>query len=49
MDVFKEIPLRIAIASSAKKAEAVKGAVKGGLINILITNVECAKKLISDV
>ena len=48
MDVFRKIPLRIGIASGEKKVEAVKGAVNGGLINILITNVECAKKLISD-
>ena len=48
MEVFRKIPLRIGIASGEKKVEAIKGAVKGGLINILITNVECAKKLISD-
>ena len=46
MEVFRKIPLRICIASGEKKAEAVKGAVKGGLINILITNAECARKLI---
>jgi len=46
MDVFKKIPLRIGIASGEKKTEAVMGAVKGGLINILITNAECANDLI---
>jgi DNA-binding transcriptional regulator LsrR (DeoR family) len=46
MDVFRKIPLRIGIASGEKKAEAVRGAIRGGLINILITNAECARKLI---
>ena len=46
MDVFKKIPLRIGIASGEKKVEAVKGAIKGGLINILITNAECARELV---
>lgn len=46
MDVFRKIPLRIGIASGERKVEAVKGAIKGGLLNILITNAECAKLLI---
>jgi DNA-binding transcriptional regulator LsrR (DeoR family) len=48
MDVFRKIPLRIGIASGEKKAEAVKGAIKGKLINILITNAECARKLLAE-
>jgi len=48
MDVFKKIPLRIGIASGEKKVEAVKGAIKGGLINILITNAECARELVRE-
>lgn len=48
MDVFRKIPLKIGIASGVKKAEAVRGAIKGNLINILITNAECARKLISE-
>jgi len=48
MDVFKKIPLRIGIASGEKKVEAVKGAIKGGLINILMTNAECARELVRE-
>lgn len=48
VDDFRRIPIRIGIASGEKKVEAVKGAIKGNLINILITNAECARKLIDD-
>ena len=45
MDI-RRIPSKIGIAGSARKAEAVIGAIRGGYLNILITDTECAKKLI---
>ena len=43
---IRKIPSKIGIAGGTRKAEAVIGAVNGGYINILITDTECAKRLI---
>ena len=43
---IRRIPSKIGIAGSARKAEAVIGAIRGGYLNILITDTECARKLI---
>lgn len=37
---------RIGIGGGADRAEAIKGAIKGRFINMLITNNECAEKLL---
>ncbi len=42
----RRIPSKIGIAGGARKVDAVIGAIRGGFINILITDTECAKKLI---
>ncbi|MBE9912426.1 hypothetical protein G8C92_00045 [Paenibacillus donghaensis] len=44
---FLNIPTRIALAYGAEKCEAIKGALEGRLINILITTDETAKLLLS--
>ena len=44
--VIRRVPSKIGIAGGKRKAEAVVGAIKGGYINILITDNECAKRLI---
>jgi len=46
LEEIRRIPSKIAIAGGKRKAEAVIGAVRGGYINILITDTECAKQLI---
>jgi DNA-binding transcriptional regulator LsrR (DeoR family) len=43
--VFRKIPSKIGIAGGTRKADAVVGAIRGGYINILITDSECAKRL----
>ncbi len=43
---IRAVPNKIGIASGQRKAEAVIGAVRGGYINILIIDSECAKRLI---
>jgi DNA-binding transcriptional regulator LsrR (DeoR family) len=43
---IRRIPSKIGIAGGARKVDAVIGAIRGGFINILITDTECAKKLI---
>ena len=45
-DQIKKIRNRIGIAGGAERVKAVKGAIAGGYINILITNNECAEKLL---
>lgn len=42
----REIKNKVVIAAEKEKAKAVCGAIKGGLINILITDVECAEELL---
>ena len=42
---IRRIPSKIGIAGGTRKAEAVIGAIRGGYINILITDSECAKRL----
>ena len=43
---LKKVPRRIGIAGGSEKAEAVYGAIKGDFLNILITDVDCAKVLL---
>ena len=41
-----KIEVRIGIAGGEYKAEAVKGAIKAGDINVLITDISCAKEML---
>jgi DNA-binding transcriptional regulator LsrR (DeoR family) len=43
---IRRIPSKIGIAGGERKVNAVIGAIRGGYINILITDTECAKRLI---
>lgn len=42
----RQIKNRVVIATETEKAKAVRGAIKGGFINILITDAECAEELL---
>lgn len=44
-DSFKNIPLRIGVGSGSEKRSAIIGALRGGLINVLITDLETAQVL----
>jgi len=46
IDQLKKVPQRIGIACCAQKAKAVYGAIKGEFLNILITDIDCAKVLL---
>lgn len=46
LENIRRIPSKIGIAGGQRKAESVIGAIRGGYINILITDNECAKRLI---
>ncbi len=48
MDIYRKIPMKIGIATGKGKVKAVKGAIKGDLINVLITNAECARILVKE-
>jgi DNA-binding transcriptional regulator LsrR (DeoR family) len=43
---LKNIPIRIAVAGGIGKAEAIQGALRGGYINILVTDDQVAKTLL---
>ena len=44
--MIRRVRNRIAIAGGENKAEAIRGAIKGGYINMLITNIDAAEKLL---
>jgi DNA-binding transcriptional regulator LsrR (DeoR family) len=46
IEQLKKVRNRVAIASGAEKAEAVKGAIRAGLLNILIADVACAENML---
>ena len=45
--VFKKVPLRIGIGANPDKASAILAALRGGLINSLVTNTKTANKIIA--
>ncbi len=46
MTTLKKVKNRIGIAGGVEKVNAIKGAIRGKYINILITDVECAQKML---
>lgn len=46
LELLREVENKICIGSGAHKAEAVHGALRGGFVNILVTDQECALKLL---
>ncbi|MDO4322491.1 MAG: sugar-binding transcriptional regulator [Lachnospiraceae bacterium] len=45
-EMIRKVRNRIGIAGGANRVEAIKGAIRGGFINMLITNVDSAEKLL---
>lgn len=43
---LRRVAHSIGVASGQEKAEAIAGAIKGGYINVLVTDVECGKRLL---
>ena len=48
LDELIRVPRRIGIAGGTHKADAVLGAIHGKFINILITDIACAEKLLAE-
>ena len=46
IEKLKKIRRRIGVATGATKAESVVGAIRGGFVNILIIDSECAQALL---
>ncbi|GCF94395.1 DeoR family transcriptional regulator [Enterococcus florum] len=46
LDDLKKIPLRIGVSGGKEKSEGIRAALRGGLVNVLITDEETAKKLL---
>lgn len=46
LEMMKKVRNRIGIAGCENRAEAIRGAIKGGFINMLITNIDAAEKLL---
>ena len=46
LEDIRKVPSKIGIAGGERKVEAVIGAIRGGYINVLITDTECAQKMI---
>ena len=46
LEEIKNVPRRVGISGGRQKVEAVMGAIQGGFVNILITDVDCAEGLI---
>ena len=43
---LRRVPHSIGVASGPEKARAIQGAIKGGFVNVLVTDVECGKRLL---
>ena len=46
LEMMKKVRNRIGIAGGENRAEAIRGAIKGGFIIMLITNIDAAEKLL---
>jgi DNA-binding transcriptional regulator LsrR (DeoR family) len=47
-DALRAIPRRIAVAGGERKVAAIRGALRGRWINVLVTDVRTARALLSD-
>ena len=45
LEMMKKVRNRIGIAGGENRAEAIRGAIQGGFINMLITNIDAAEQL----
>ena len=45
MEDYMNIPVKIGVATGDEKLQAIKAAIKGGYVNVLITDLQTAEKL----
>ncbi|XVU29674.1 sugar-binding transcriptional regulator [Actinoplanes sp. CA-054009] len=46
-DTLRAVPRRVAVAGGARKTTAIKAALRGGWVNVLITDLQVARSLVS--
>ncbi|NTW72349.1 MAG: sugar-binding transcriptional regulator [Eubacteriaceae bacterium] len=46
MDVMKKIPIKVCVSGTREKINAIYGGIKGGLVDVLITDSETARALL---
>ena len=46
LDKIAKIPVRVGMSYGKDKIEAIKGAIAGGLVNVLVTDVPTAELLL---
>lgn len=49
VDTFRSIPRRIAVAGGLRKRDAIRGAITGGWVNVLVTDSDVAAHLIEEI
>ena len=47
LPLLKKIPCRVGVAGSEHKIQSVLGAINGGYLNVLVTDIDCAQGLLS--
>ncbi|MGW5699169.1 sugar-binding domain-containing protein [Streptomyces asiaticus] len=47
-DRLRAVERRIGVAGGVNKVSAIRGAVRGGWVNVLITDVEVARELLAE-
>lgn len=48
LETFRGVPRRIAVAGGPSKVDAIAGALRGGWVNVLVTDIATARSLLSD-
>lgn len=48
LDQLRAVPRRVGVAGGASKFAAIRGAVRGGWVNVLITDVTTARRLVAE-
>jgi DNA-binding transcriptional regulator LsrR (DeoR family) len=46
LETFRRIPRRVAVAGGETKVAAIRAALRGGWINVLVTNLSSAQALV---
>lgn len=47
-DTLRAVPRRVAVAGGVRKVAAIRGALLGGWVNVLVTDLETAQRLLAD-
>ena len=48
-DVLRKVPRRIGVAGGLRKVDAIRGAISGNWVNVLVTDSDVAAQLVSEI